>query len=315
MSHSHSTRRGADSQTPLPPEGLPASPADRTSWIPQIRDPGDRPKRLAFIGPGRPGAGRQISRSSRVARVARETAVKIASKRHEWKDAFALVAMNYQKAGYEAPYSSKVRFTPYHALPDTVTLVAKRAERVVMTFSLVPDNTLLGLPLESIFKDEVKQLRRERRRLAEVISLAADSDVQTREFRHIFVALIKLSIHYHLSRGGDTWVITVNPRHRDFYTKALGFAPLGALGTARTYAAVLDHPAEAYYMDLELLKSQAPKTYREIFDDPPPAEALVAPRMLPQIVRYLQSQSSTASAEKIRETFKFDRYFSNPRRW
>jgi hypothetical protein len=128
-------------------------------------------------------------------------------------------------------------------------------------------------------------------------------------------ALIKLSIHYHLSRGGDTWVITVNPRHRDFYTKALGFAPLGASGTSRTYAAVLEHPAEAYYLDVELLKSRAPKTYCEIFDDPPPGEALVAPRMLPQMVRYLQSQSTAASAEKIRETCNFDKYFRNPRRW
>jgi hypothetical protein len=312
MSHTHLTRRGADSRGALPTEVLPASAADVASLTPQIRDLRARLKRVASITPRRLAAGSEVSRSIRVARVARETEIKIASKREEWKEAYALVAMNYQACGYEAPYSSKVRFTPYHALPDTVTFVAKRAERVVMTFSLVPDNTLLGLPLESIFKHEIKRLRRERRRLAEVISLAAHSDVQMREFRHIFVTMIKLMMHYHLSRGGDTWVITVNPRHRDFYTKALGYAPLGP---ARTYSAVLDHPAEGYYSDVELLKTQAPKMYHEIFGDPPPGEALVAPRMLPQIVRYLQSQSSDTSAEKIRETFNFDKYFSNPRRW
>jgi hypothetical protein len=63
------------------------------------------------------------------------------------------------------------------------------------------------------------------------------------------------------------------------------------------------------------LKAQAPKMYHEIFDDPPPGEALVAPRMQPQIVRYLAARSSAASAEKIRETFNFEKYFSNPRRW
>jgi hypothetical protein len=286
--------------------------ADLAALIPEILDPRSRLKSVGSSPPRRTAAANEVSRSCRVPKLAREIEVKIASKRQEWKEAYELVAMNYQACGYETPLASKMRFTPYHALPDTVTLIAKHAGRVVMTFSLVPDNTMLGLPLESIYKEEVRQLRRQRRRLAEVISLAADSDVKMREFRQIFVALIKLSIHYHLSRGGDTWVITVNPRHRDFYTKGLGFVELGP---PRSYAAVLDQPAEAYYMDIELLKAQAPKMYHEVFDDPPPAEALVAPRMLPHMVRYLGARSSAASAEKIRETFNFDKYFSNPRRW
>ena len=241
----------------------------------------------------------------------RNIEVKIASKREEWREALQLVALNYQESGYEAPLASKVRFTPYHALPDTVTLVAKFEGHVVMTVSLVPDNTLLGLPLESIYKDEVKRLRRERRRLAEVISLAAAKEINLREFRQIFITLIKLGIHYHMSRGGDTWVITVNPRHRDFYTKAL----VRALGPPRSYAAVLDHPAEAYYLDVALMKAQTPKMHQEIFTDPPPAEASGPPGCCPHLVRYLGGHASEASAQKIRETFNFDRYFINPRRW
>jgi hypothetical protein len=267
--------------------------------IPELRDPQSRLQGHTAVPLRRRAAGDDVSRCSRVARIAREIEVKIATKRQEWKEAFELVARNYQACGYEAPLASKVRFTPYHALPDTVTFIAKHAGKVVMTFSLVPDNTVLGLPLESIYEDEVRQLRQKRRRLAEIISLAADREVSMREFRQVFVALIKLSFNYHISRGGDTWVITVNPRHRDFYTKAMGFAPLGP---PRTYSAVLDHPAEAYYVDEELMKVRAPKMYHEIFDDPPPAEALVAPRMLPHLVRYLGEQSSAASAQTIRGT-------------
>jgi hypothetical protein len=251
-------------------------------------------------------------RSIRVPRLARDIEVKIASNRDEWKEAFQLVANNYQACGYEAPLASKVRFTPFHALPDSVTFVAKHAERVVMTFTLVPDNTLLGLPLESIYKEEVKGLRRQRRRLAEIISLAADKEVNMREFRQVFVTLIKLSFNYHVSRGGDTWVITINPRHRDFYTKAMGFTELGP---PRSYSAVLDHPAEAYYLDVELLKTHGPKMYQDIFGAPPPGEALVATPMLPHLVRFLSAQSSADSAQKIHDTFNFDRYFTNPRRW
>jgi hypothetical protein len=288
-------------------------PARGVGLIPEILDPRSRLK-------GHPPAAarhrraddRERLRQIRVPRLARDFEVKIASKREEWKEAFQLVARNYQACGYETPLASNLRFTPYHALPETVTLIARYEGRVVMTLSLVPDNTALGLPLESIYKEEVARLRRQRRRLAEVISLAADQEVTMREFRQVFVTLIKLSIHYHMSRGGDTWVITVNPRHRDFYTRGLGFA---ALGPPRTYSAVLDHPAEAYYMDIPLLEAQGPKMHREIFGEPVPAEALVAPPMLPHLVRYLGTQTSEASAQKIRETFDFDAYFKNRRRW
>jgi len=251
-------------------------------------------------------------RSIPVSGVKREFRVKIAAERSEWKDAFQLVAMNYQAVGYEEPLASKVRFTPYHALPDTVTFIAKLQGRIVMTFALVPDNTLLGLPLETIFTDEVKDLRRQRRRMAEVISLAADSDVAPREFRAIFVAMIRLMMQYHVSHGGDTWVITVNPRHRDFYTRAMGYVPIGP---PRPYPNVLDHVAEGYMVDVPLMKEHAPKFYQQVFGEPLPGDALSAPKMLPHLVRYLGSQTSKASGETIREVFNFDKYFNTPRRW
>jgi hypothetical protein len=259
----------------------------------------------------RPGLEKPDPRAIPVPRIARDIRVKIASERAEWKDAFQLVALNYQAAGYEAS-ASKVRFTPYHALPDTVTFIAKYQGRVMMTFSLVPDNTLLGLPLETIFGEEINQLRRERRRLAEIISLAADSEVSPREFRPIFVTLIKLMMQYHVSHGGDTWVIAVNPRHRDFYTKAMGYV---SLGPPRTYPNVQDAPAEGYMLDVELMKARVPKMYQQIFGEWLPGEALVAPKMLPHMVRYLGNQTSQTSGQKIREVINFDKFFRTPRRW
>jgi len=307
--------QGALLRDSMRPVGGNTSNARLATQIPELVDPRSRLGNIpgGSTAPARDPFGARVApRSVRVPRLTRDFQIKIASDRSEWKEAFELVAQNYQSCGYETPDSGKVRFTPYHALPDTVTLVAKLAGRVMMTFSLVPDNTLLGLPLESIYAAEVKQLRQERRRLAEVISLAAHKDVNMREFRQIFVSLIKMSIQYHMSRGGDTWVITVNPRHRDFYSKAMGFAPLGP---PRSYSAVLDHPAEAYYLDIPLLKNRAPKMYEEILGEALPGEALVAPKMLSHLVRYLGNQSSQASAGTIPETFNLDGYFNNPRRW
>jgi len=244
--------------------------------------------------------------------VARDIRVKIASDRAEWKDAFQLVASNYQACGYEAPHACKVRFTPYHALPDSVTFLAKHEGRTLMTLSLVPDNTLLGLPLETIFGEEVRALRRQRRRLGEVISLAADKELSMREFRQVFVGLIRLMKQYHVTHGGDTWVITVNPKHRAFYTKVLGYA---SLGPNRPYGAVEGAPAEAYVLDVPLMQASVPKMYAQIFGEWLPGDALVAPKMLPHMVRYLGGQSSKESHHTIHEVFNLDRYFGSPRRW
>jgi hypothetical protein len=284
------------------------------TFHPEILDPRSRLGGIPALPPTRvprPGE-KKDPRAIPVPGLERDIRVKIAADRAEWKDAFQLVALNYQARGYEAPLASKVRFTPYHALPDSVTFVATHQGRVLMTFTLVPDNTLLGLPLESIFGAEVKQLRRQRRRLAEVISLAGDSEVAPREFRSIFVTMIKLMMQYHVSHGGDTWVITVNPRHRDFYLKAMGFV---SLGPPRLYPEVQDHPAEAYMLDVELMKANAPKMYDRIFGEPLPGDALVAPTMLPHMVRYLGSQTSKTAGEAIREVFDFDTVFRTPRRW
>ncbi len=256
--------------------------------------------------------GKRTPMAIRVPGVARDIRVKIASERAEWRDAFQLVSSNYQARGYEEPFASKVRFTPFHALPDVVTFVAKHEGRVLATFSMVPDNTLLGLPLECIYGDEIRELRRSRRRLAEVSSLAADKDLGAREFRAVFVAMIRLLMQYHLSHGGDTWVITVNPRHRDFYNRRMGFIPLGP---ARTYSSVQDHPAEGYWLDLDLMRQAAPRMHREVFGEWLPGAALAAPRMLPHVVKYLGDRSTQDARDTIREVMDLDEFFASPRRW
>jgi hypothetical protein len=254
----------------------------------------------------------QAPRAVPVTRVERPIVVKIASNREELRAAFELVARNYQAVGYEGSMSCKVRFTPYHALPDSVTFVAKHGNQVLMTMTLVPDNTLLGLPLESLYGEEVARLRRARRRLAEVISLAADKDLDAREFRPVFLYMSRLLFQYHLAYGGDTLVITVNPRHSKYYIKTMGYQPLGP---CRSYPEVQGHPAEAYLLDVELAKVYAPKAYAEIFAEWVPGSALVSRPIPPHLVRYLSDEASELAKERIRHTFNLDSYFRSPRRW
>jgi hypothetical protein len=243
--------------------------------------------------------------------VSRALAVKIASREAEWEQAFALAASSYQARGYEAPGASRLRFTPYHALPDTVTLVALEDERVVATLSIVPDNTLLGLPMESVYAEEIAALRRDGRRLFEVTTLA-DAELSLREFVPVFVALIRLATQYHTHNGGDAGVIAVNPRHRAFYTRMLGFV---RLGPRRSYAAVQDHPAEALWIDEALMRSNNPDMHAAIFGEAVPREALSAAKLSRRQIRQFGEQSSLCSAGEIDKLLALTEQHGSPRRW
>jgi hypothetical protein len=253
----------------------------------------------------------RISRSIRVPNLSRDIRVMIAWERTEWEQAFQLVRESYQAAGYEAPGDKPLRFTLFHALPDTVTFVAKHEERVLLTFSMVPDNTLLGLPMESVYGKEITALRKEGRRLAEVISFAA-GNLGLKEFPLVFRSIIRLMKQYHISQGGDSWVITVNPKHRQFYTKVLGYVPLGP---CRSYARVQGAPAEAFMLDLDLMKSYAPNTYLEMFAEPLPHAALAAPAMAPVLAREFAARSTQTNAVALDALLCELEHLGSPRRW
>lgn len=209
-------------------------------------------------------------RSVMVPGLSRPIQVKIASDRDEFEQAFRLVSHRYRSRGYVDADGGTYRFTPHHALPGTVTFVAHDDDRVVATLSMVPDNATLGLPMESLYGDEVKRLRDAGKVLAEVTCLA-ELGLRPHEFHSVFRSLIRLNCQYHVLNGGDTWVIAVNPRHRGYYRKAFGFQPLGPV---RAYPKVGHHPAEAFYLDVDGMRVDRPAMHDRIFREPLPPSVL-----------------------------------------
>lgn len=278
---------------PALPERHTAVLADRAVWLRSRRN----------FGP--------LQRSVAVPGIQRSIRVQIAACRSDWEQAFHLVAGNYQTRGYEPGDACDFRFTSYHALPDNVVLVAKEHGRVVATLSLFMDNTLLGLPLESMYGPEIRELRRAGRRVGEIGCLA-DKGLGQREFIAVFLALVKLACQHHLHHQGDTVVITVNPRHRAFYTRMFGFEPLGA---RRACPAVGNHPAEAFVLDVPRLRRHAAALHDKIFGDPLPEQALATPCLPPDLVRYFGSHSSRTDIRRVEEILKYVADWGSPRRW
>jgi hypothetical protein len=241
----------------------------------------------------------------------RDVHVKIASVRAEWKQAFVLAAASYRAGSFQSVNNKTLRFTPYHALPDTVTFVAKHEDAVIATLSLVFDNTLLGLPMASIYGDKIDRLRAAGRHVVEVTSLA-DAGLSTHEFVPIFVSLMDLMTQYALSQEADALVMSVHPRHENFYRKVLGLLPLGL---CRTYAAGQDHPAECYLLDEALRRANAPHMHQTMHGQRLPPQALVPVRMPRHLAQYFGSQSTPECSRQLREIFECLDACGNPRRW
>lgn len=257
------------------------------------------------------GAVETVDASLRVMGIAREITVKIATVPKEWEAAFGLVAERYRSLGYLPSSGGDLYFTPYLALPDVVTVVARHEGRVVATMSGVVDNVLLGLPMDCIYAAEIDALRRSGRRVGEATCLA-DAGLGRDEFVPVFLALIKVAMQWHARQGGNTIVISVNPRHRSFYQRVLGFVPLGP---RRPYPSVQDAPAEAYWLDWDLMRANATACYREILGLPLPPD-LLAPVGIPRSqVRELCRRAVQSCVSEVDQLCESLDACQHPRRW
>jgi len=171
---------------------------------------------------------------------------------HDFDDllqAYSLVYRNYLRAEYIDRHESGMRYTVFNALPETTTVVAKLENRVVTTASIIFDSPL-GLPMDTIYQEEVDALRAEGARICEVTMLADRRRAGIRTIPSI-LKIFKLILHYAHNKGRVTDIlITINPSHEVFYTRYLPFEDFAGL---RYYPAVKNAPALAKRQNLRTL--------------------------------------------------------------
>lgn len=193
----------------------------------------------------------------------------IATTRDEREAAFRLVYNAYLRAGLGEPNRFRMRVTPFHLLPATSIFIARYQGEVIATVSLVADGEL-GLPMESVYRTEVTELREQGVRLGEISCLAD----RRRDFRRgipVFIGLCRLMIQTARKMGLEETLVAVHPKHEGFYRR---FCAFEQLGQQTVYPTVRGNPAVAMSLNFERLDRQGHNNYERFFGQPIPDQQL-----------------------------------------
>ena len=177
----------------------------------------------------------------------------LAEETDDFDGAFRLVYDQYVRRGYMTPHPSGRRLSVYNALPSTKVFVAKAESRVVATATLIEDSPI-GLPMDEIYREELRGLRARGRRQAEASALAVHPAYQ-RSGIAILLRLYRMLVLYaaKIARLHDLCFV-VSPHHMAFYPAGLGF-PMHQMGPPRAYRRVNGVSAVGFRLKLSLARA------------------------------------------------------------
>ncbi len=185
---------------------------------------------------------------------------KIAKTTNELEQAFSLLHEVYVQEGYTNSHRSRMRLSKYNFHPETTVFIGKKGNKVIITCTLFPDSTFLGLPMDSLYKEEIDVLRNQNKKIAEIGALATHPDYRTNNLT-LPLLLNKITMAYAIHNlKMDHMVINVNPKHSFFYTSILLFKQIGNL---KFCDHVNGKPALAYSLDLNLVETLSKKIYSQ----------------------------------------------------
>ncbi len=165
-----------------------------------------------------------------------------------------LVYNAYTRAGLIAENPWRLHTVPQAIGPRTLVTLAVCGEREAGTISAYGE-TGRGLPLDSVYADELAELRQSGRRMVEV-GLFADCRADFGRSAENLLDLMRFAYHFCLCLDATDVIIGVHPHHARFYTRLIGFERIGA---ERTYPLVKDHPVVLLRLDLAASQTRQPR--------------------------------------------------------
>jgi hypothetical protein len=200
----------------------------------------DRPKRVTG------GVGTLPWSSRKVDGADGEYELRLARTLEEREQAWGLVYRNYREKGYAAETEDGLWYGKHDALAGTMTVLVFRNGSPVATMSLYLDSGA-GLPADTLYPDELGELRRQGKRLVEVGALAS-IEQGARRSRMVLENMIRfVMVGSTRVLGATDMVITVNPHHKKYYEKVLFFVQRGE---ECDYGKVNGAPAVLLQLDL-----------------------------------------------------------------
>lgn len=147
----------------------------------------------------------------------------------------------------------------------TTTFIANEEDRICGTIALIEDS-IAGLPMDSIFKTELDTLRLPDVTLAEVGSFAVlDHKHSTSIQQNLIISFSLLAevISFVLENKNLTHIcIAINPKHKQFY-ESLGFI---SIGLEKSYPQINHAPALAYYLNTERLTNNPSPALKKLIN-------------------------------------------------
>ncbi|MDP1683483.1 MAG: long-chain N-acyl amino acid synthase [Burkholderiales bacterium] len=189
----------------------PESPADRWSQT-IIGLPLDEAQPLREVS-----LARTDLRTTNISLAEQQFKVRLANSEGRRESASLLIKKLYAWRGYDISGMDLDR-------PNRITLMADALGQPIGTITIGLDSPS-GLLVDSLYHDEIEQLRQAGCSVCEFTKLAIDQDIKS---KRVLASLFHLAcIFAHRIHGATDITIEINPRHAPFYRRMLGFTLLG----------------------------------------------------------------------------------------
>lgn len=167
---------------------------------------------------------------------------------------FHLVYQAYVSKKFCQQNSLEWHYGIHNLLPESRAFIFRDpAGEIGGTLSLIPDNSL-GLPMESIFMEEIRDLRNQNRRIVELGNLAYSaksfirkSSIIEKHYKLLDVfSLFKITFDYARMIGATDVVIGVHPRHKNMYE----YLSFECISPVKSYPNANHNPAILMHLDI-----------------------------------------------------------------
>lgn len=172
--------------------------------------------------------------------------VQMARTLEEATEAWQLLYMVYRRAGYIDENPFEIHTVPQAIGPHALVVMARQDGVPISTISAIGDGPL-GLPLDTVYAEELRQWRKPGRYLLE-IGLLGDWRDSTENASSPVFELMRWAFHFGLAQGVTDYLCGIPPRRARLYTRLFGFQAVGEL---RSYSTVKDAPVVLMHADTE----------------------------------------------------------------